>query len=129
MEIHAYAAMLLLFRLSSMVLMGKVVQRQLELFRMPVDEDIKYFRILLFVLSISILVGNFVPAAIDILTIADKLQRSASYVNGTSLVYTLATSVSFLLGSYLIYKLYDVSHKADDIHDKSDHTVLNDKEK
>lgn len=129
MEIHAYAAMLFFFRIASMVLIGKVVLRQLELFKMHVDEDIKYFRILLFVLSISILVGNFVPAVIDLLTIAGELQRSTTYVNGVSLVYTLATSVSFLLGSYLIYKLYDVSQKADDIHNESDHTVLNDKEK
>ena len=129
MEIHAYAATLLLFRLSSMVLMGRVVLRQLELFKMPVDDDIKYFRVLLFVLSISILIGNFIPAIIDILTIADKLERSTSHVNGVSLVYTFATSLSFLLGSYLIYKLYDASQKADDTHDDSDHTVLNDKGK
>lgn len=126
MDIQTYAAILLVIRVISMGLMAAVLFRQLELFRLPVPKDIKWYRIVLFILALGVFLGNIVPAGIDILTIFGEVVRSAKVVNGIGLIYSLDAAGTSLLSSILIFWLYRMSHTVDKSHTESDHTLMND---
>lgn len=128
MDIHTYAAILLVIRIISMTLMGAVIYRQLQLFKLYIDKEIRYYRIVLFVLAIAILAGNVIPAVIDLLTLTGELVRSTKIVNGVSLVYTGAWATTSLLSSILIFWLYRMSHTVDTSHEESEHTLMNNDE-
>lgn len=126
MDIKVYAAILLIVRIASMILMGAVLKRQLQLFKMPIDKEIKHYRIILFLLALAIFAGNIIPATIDFLTIVDGLTRSAKTINGVGLVYSMAWTATSLLSAILIWWLYRMSHNVDESHKDSDHTLTND---
>lgn len=126
MDIKVYAAILLIVRIASMILMGAVLKRQLQLFKMPIDKEIKHYRIILFLLALAIFAGNIIPATIDFLTTVDGLTRSAKTINGVGLVYSMAWAVTSLLSAVLIWWLYRMSHNVDESHKDSDHTLTND---
>ena len=129
MDIHTYAAILLATRVVSMFLMGAVIRRQLQLFKLYIDKEIRHYRIILFVLAIAIFAGNVIPAGIDLLTITGDLVRSSKVVNGVSLVYTGAWATTSLLSSILIFWLYRMSHTVDTSHEESEHTLMNNEDK
>ena len=129
MDIHTYAAILLATRVVSMFLMGAVIRRQLQLFKLYIDKEIRHYRIILFVLAIAIFAGNVIPAGIDLLTITGYLVRSSKVVNGVSLVYTGAWATTSLLSSILIFWLYRMSHTVDTSHEESEHTLMNNEDK
>lgn len=126
MDIKIYAAILLFARIVSMILMGYVLRRQLQLFKLPIDKEIRTYRVILFVLALAIFVGNIVPAVIDMLTVTEVVVRSAKTINGVSLWYTLAWTVSSLLSAILIAWLYSMSHTVDESHQESEHLLTND---
>lgn len=126
MDIHLYAAILLFFRAVSLGLIGIVIKRQLELFKLKIDPEISSYRKRLFYLSITIFVGNLIPAAIDVLTLTDTLTRASQTISGASLVYTGAWVATSTLMALLIHSLYRMSHKVDESHTESDHTLMND---
>lgn len=128
MDIKIYAAILLVARIASMILMALVLKRQLQLFKLPIDKEIRHYRIILFLLALAIFVGNIVPASIDLLTITEVLVRSTQTVNGVSLWYTLAWVITSLLSAVLIFWLYRMSHNVDESHKESDHTLMNDEQ-
>lgn len=126
MDIQLYAAILLIIRIITMVLMGFVLKRQLELFKLPIDKEITLYRKILFALALLIFLGNIIPAAIDLLTLTGDIIRSTRTVNGASLTYTLAWACTSLLSSVLIFWLYRMSHNVDQTHTESEHTLMND---
>ena len=126
MDIQTYAAILLVIRIVSMTLMMFVICRQLELFRLYIDKEIRHYRVMLFVLALAIFGSNLIPAAIDFLTLTGDLERSTQTVNGVSLTYSLAWAVASFLTSVLIYWLYLKSRRVDTSHDESEHTLMND---
>lgn len=125
MDIQLYAAILLTTRIVSLFLMGSVLKRQLELFKLPIDKEIRNYRIILFLLAVAIFAGNIVPALIDLLTILGEITRSTNKINGVGLVYSLAWALTSLLSAILIAWLYRMSHNVDESHDESDHTLTN----
>lgn len=125
MDIKLYASMLLIARVASMVLMALVLRRQIQLFKLPIDKEIRTYRIILFILAVAIFAGNIIPATIDVLTITDVLTRSARTVNGVSLLYTSAWVLTSLLSAILIFWLYRMSHNVDETHKEADHMLVN----
>jgi ethanolamine transporter EutH len=125
MDIKVYAALLLVLRMVSLFFMGSVIKRQLQLFRLYIDKEIRMYRRILFVLAIAIFVGNLIPGLIDILTITGELTRSSKTINGVSLVYSGAWAITSLLSAILIWWLYRMSHTVDRSHDESEHTLMN----
>ena len=108
LSIEVYAVILLIVRLISMGLMWKVIQRQWSLFKKPIDESIKNFRKLLFVIALAIVAGNITPMVIDVLTIFATTDRPP-FVSLTSLAYTFNAAGTALLSSYLIWRLYKLA--------------------
>lgn len=129
MDIHTYATILLAIRIVSMSLMALVIKRQLELFKLFIDKEIRLYRRILFALAVLIFAGNLIPALIDLLTITGDLVRYARTVNGVSLVYTMAWAGTSLLSSILIFWLYRMSHTVDKSHEDSEHTLMNEEHK
>lgn len=125
MDIHTYAVILLVIRIASMILMGLVIKRQLELFRLRVPQEIKLYRVILFVLALGIFIGNITPAIIDVLTIFGDVDRSARIVKPISLLYTIDAAGTALLSSILIFWLYRMSNAADEKFVDSDHILMN----
>lgn len=125
MDIKLYAAILLGTRIVSLFLMGLVLRRQLQLFKLPIDREIRNYRVILFLLALAIFAGNIVPATIDFLTLTEGLTRSAKTINGVGLVYSLAWTATSLLSAVLIFWLYRMSHTVDQSHEDSDHTLTN----
>lgn len=125
MDIHLYASILLVIRIASLILIGAVIKRQLELFKLFIDKEIRTYRRILFVLAIAIFIGNLIPGTIDILTLVGEVTRSAKTISGVSLVYTGAWALTSLLSSVLIFWLYRMSHTVDQSHDESEHTLMN----
>ncbi len=128
MDIHVYAAILLAFRVVSLLLIGIVIKRQLELFKLHIDPEITNFRKRLFLISVTIFIGNLVPAIIDVFTINGELTRSTQTVNMVSLIYSGAWVTTSTLMAYLIHSLYRMSHKVDESHENSDHTLMNEEQ-
>lgn len=126
MDIYTYAAILLFFRVVSIALIGIVIKRQLELFKLRIDPEITAYRKRLFYLSITIFVGNLIPALIDVFTLSGELVRSSPTVNTVSLIYTGAWVVTSTLMAYLIHSLYRMSHTVDESHAESEHVLMND---
>lgn len=112
-----------------MSLMALVIKRQLELFKLFIDKEIRLYRRILFALAVLIFAGNLIPALIDLLTITGDLVRYARTVNGVSLVYTMAWAGTSLLSSILIFWLYRMSHTVDKSHEDSEHTLMNEEHK
>lgn len=129
MDIQLYASILLGIRVVSMFLIGKVILRQIELFKLFIDKEIRTYRRILFVLAVAIFIGNLIPGIIDVLTITGELTRSARTINGVSLWYTGAWAITSLLSSVLIFWLYRMSHNVDESHEDSEHTLMNDDHK
>lgn len=125
MDIKIYAAILLTTRIVSLVLMGLVLKRQLQLFKLPIDKEIRNYRIILFLLAIAIFAGNIVPATIDLMTLLGQITRSTTTINGVGLIYSMAWTLTSLLSGILIFWLYRMSHNVDESHEESDHTLTN----
>lgn len=109
-----------------MILMGSVLKHQLELFKLPIDKEIRLYRKILFALALAIFLGNIIPAGIDLLTLTGDLVRLAKTVNTVSTTYTMAWAATSLLSSILIFWLYRMSHNVDETHTDSEHILTND---
>lgn len=123
-SITLYAAILLLVRIVSMTFITLVLKRQWALLKLPIKnaeqynvKALKHFRIVLFTIVLVIFIGNLVPAIIDIATILQANTGRPDTVNPVSLIYTLTASVTSLISSYLIWRLYRLAADEKDITD------------
>lgn len=123
-SITLYAAILLLVRIVSMTFITLVLKRQWALLKLPIKnaaqydvKALKHFRIVLFMLVLVIFIGNLVPAIIDIATILQANTGRPNTVQPVSLIYTLTASVTSLVSSYLIWRLYRLAADEKDITD------------
>ena len=88
-----------------MALMSVVIRKQWALFKLPIDHSILRFRRTLFFLTLAIFIGNIIPAVIDLLTLFDLTTRPLT-VQLPSVLYSFDNSITALLSSYLIWRLY-----------------------
>jgi len=123
-SITLYAAILLLVRIVSMTFITLVLKRQWELLKLPIKNASQYdvrvlkqFRVVLFTLVLVIFIGNLVPAIIDIATILHANTGRPNTVQPVSLIYTLTASVTSLVSSYLIWRLYRLAADEKDVTD------------
>lgn len=116
-DIQIYAGILLVLRIVSMTFMSMVIAKQVSLFKFSVPKKIRRFRVVLFALAIAILIGNFIPAGINTLTILDVQTGRPAEVHLVSTIYTLNASLVALLSSYLIWRLYRLAANEKEITD------------
>ena len=111
-----YTLILLGLSALAMVLIVKVLVRQIQLFKQPLsDKRVSHFRNVLFTISLVIIAAGIVLMTINVFTLftplAPNLTLSPSYV-----IYSLAQDVQTLLLAYLLWKIYRLA--SDDFNDK-----------
>lgn len=128
MDIKTIAAILLLGHIISASFMVLVVKRQLALSKLPIDPELLPFRKTLSRLSLAILIGNFIPIAIDILTIVttDSLHREET-PSVAGVIYAFSNAVTAVISAYLIWTLYKQAAKTVLIVDQATEVALHKK--
>ena len=106
MSIKLLAAIVLGGQLTSVVLMGFVIRRQLELFKFPIEKEVRLFRRILFMLALVAFLGNLVPTTISILTLTGHITRSTQTVNAASAIYSITNTLVASTSAMLIASLY-----------------------
>lgn len=112
MSIQTYALILLVIRILSDVFILLVLIKQFRLFKFQVDANLRLYRRALFILSLIIFFGNFVPILIDYLTAFSDLQRSVSTVRPISLWYSFSNATTAFLSAFTIWLLYVMAGRA-----------------
>jgi hypothetical protein len=123
MDIQLYAGILLVLRLISMSFIFIVLRKQLALFKQPISDNIRWFRVTLFVLAMAVFIGNIIPAGIDILTVFADLPRSVRTVKPISLLYTMDAAGTSLVSSILIWTLYRMASGEKKLTDRTQHRL------
>lgn len=106
MSIKLLAAIVLGGQLTSVILMGFVIRRQLELFKFPIEKEVRLFRRILFMLALVAFLGNLVPTTISILTLTGHITRSTQTVNAASAIYSITNTLVASTSAMLIASLY-----------------------
>lgn len=94
-----------------MYLLWLVIRRQWGLFKLHIDPELLRFRKILFTLTLGIFIGNFVPLAIDILSIVYTIGRPHQ-IGPITVLYTFSASAMSMLSSYLAWRLYGLAEDA-----------------
>lgn len=126
MDIKDVALLLLLGRIVSVVFISLVIKRQLALFKKPIDPGLVGLRRTLFLLSLGVFVGNLIPIAIDILTIAtaSSLHREDS-PSIAGVTYALSNCVTASVSAVLIWTMYRQAAKTVILVDHNIEVALN----
>lgn len=112
MNIQTYALILLIIRLASDAFILAVLYKQIRLFRYEVEAGLRLYRKALFILSLIIFFGNFVPIAIDLLTVTSELSRAVEVVPTISLWYAFSNAITAFLSAFTIWLLYRMAARA-----------------
>ena len=112
MSIQTYALILLIIRLASDAFILAVLYKQVRLFRFTVEPGLRLYRKALFILSLIIFVGNFVPIAIDTLTVFSDVDRSTTQLSTISLWYAFSNAATAFLSAFTIWLLYRMAARA-----------------
>jgi len=112
MSIQTYALILLIIRLASDAFILAVLYKQLRLFRFWVEPGLRLYRKGLFILSLIIFLGNFIPIAIDAATYFADLERSVSTVRPLALWYSFSNATTAFLSAFTIWLLYRMAARA-----------------
>lgn len=112
MSIQTYALILLIIRLASDAFILAVLYKQVRLFRFWVEPGLRLYRKGLFILSLIIFLGNFIPIVIDWLTVSSDLPRAVSTVPTISLWYAFSNAATAFLSAFTIWLLYRMAARA-----------------
>lgn len=126
-SVEIYVIILLIFRVASMTLIFFVIKRQLDLFKLPIAKKIKHFRVVLFTLATIIFIGNIIPASIDIFTLLGDTNQPQT-IHGISVLYSLSASLTALVSSYLIWKLYRLAADAKKMTDLTENQLTQERD-
>lgn len=124
MDIRVLSWWLLLGQIGSAFFILMVILRQIRLFRLRVPNDIVVFRQILFSLALVIFCGNVVPLTVSVLTILGLVTRSANYINGIGLYYTISNTAVAFFSAILIWLLYRMAAQTVLITEDDEEVVL-----
>jgi hypothetical protein len=116
MSIQTLALLLLFPHGLSVLFISIVIRRQLRLFGTATTLILRRFRKGLFYLSLAILLSNFVPIAIDALTLFINVGRPGS-VGIIGIIYSGANATTCFLSSVFVWQLYRLAADTKDITD------------
>lgn len=134
-SIETLAFILMIAHSGSAVFMTRVLIRQYGLFKVRYDDlgieksltnDIKRFRLTMFVLSCIVFAGNIIPIVIDGITLFgdNSLHRNPT-VPLISLLYAVSNALTALISAYLIYTLYRLAKGSVDQNDLIEKDIAN----
>lgn len=127
-----YVLILLAISAVSMYFITGVLIKQIRLLKAPFvlgeqyDEATKKilvrFRLVLFIISLTIIVMGLIPIGINILTLLTETGRPAT-VRPVSFVYSLGVHLQGLFLAYLVSRLYQLASSEKDFTDNTQHRL------
>lgn len=111
MNLRTLAIILLSGQIFSAVFILLVLMRQLALFRLQVQPGLKWFRVVLFFLALTIFIGNLIPILIDILTIRTPGIRVVHHTNLIGVLYAASNTFVATASALLIWIMYRLAAK------------------
>lgn len=117
------AGMLLVARLAVVAYLAKVISIQVRLRRHPavddngyIDKDVAHFRTKLFLMTVAMLAGNFIPIALDGLIILQHF-GIGEHIRTTPvlLVYAASNAFTMLTAAAMINKMYALANEAEEV--------------
>ena len=106
MNIKTLAAIVLVGQFTSVVLMGFVIKRQLDLFKYSIEKEVRVFRRILFLLALVAFTGHLIPMTISILTLTGGITRSVQTINFAGMIYSITNTLVATASAILIASLY-----------------------
>lgn len=122
------ALILLTARLFAVYLLLKVIAVQDKLMKKPIDSEIMGFRRDLHHLSVALMLSNVPAIILDIFFVLKETGIVWFVSSSTPILvfYTISNALTAVLASVLISRIYRNALKADQSHEQSDHTLMND---
>jgi hypothetical protein len=107
-DINSISAVLFILHLVASGFMFSVIRKQLGLFKKYIDPELRGFRLTLFLLSVSIFMGNLVPLTIDLL---NALGDSPDEVPFGRILYISTNAIVAVISAGLIWSMYRMAAK------------------
>lgn len=102
-DINSISMILFILHLAASLFMLSVIKKQLGLFKKYIDPELRSFRLILFLLSTTIFVGNFVPLIIDFLNAINDAPEDVPFGR---ILYISANAIIAVVSSGLIWSMY-----------------------
>lgn len=107
-DLNSISAILFLLHLAASGFMLSVLRKQLRLFKKRIWPELRSFRRMLFLLSATIFIGNFVPLVIDFLNATNEAPYEVALGR---IVYITTNAIIAVVSSILIWSIYRYSAK------------------
>lgn len=105
-DLIPYILILLSISAVAMVFIGRVITKQLGLFKYSItDRHVRRFRNTLFAISLTIVIMGLIPISINVFTLFRDTGRPDT-VQLVSFIYSLTVHLQTLLLSYLLWRIY-----------------------
>ena len=124
MNIRTLAAIVLIGQSVSFFLMAAVLKKQLALFKLYIEPELKSFRLVLFLLALVIFLGNIIPTSISILTLTRTVTRSVDTINFVGMIYSMSNTLVASFSSVLIWTMYRLAKKTATLVEKNTEIAL-----
>lgn len=102
-DINSISAILFILHLIASGFMLSVIKKQLGLFKKYINPELRAFRLILFLLSMTIFIGNFIPLTIDFI---NAIGDSVSEVAFNRVLYITTNAIIAVVSSGLIWSMY-----------------------
>lgn len=107
-DLNAISTILFILHLAASWFMLSVIIKQLGLFKKYIDPELRTFRLILFLLSTSIFIGNFVPLTIDFL---NAITEAPDEVPFGRILYITSNAIVAVISTGLIWSMYRMAAK------------------
>ena len=107
-DINSISTVLFILHLIASGFMLSVLRKQLGLFKKYIDPELRAFRMVLFLLSTSIFLGNLIPLTIDFI---NAIGDSSSEVPIGRLLYISTNAIVAVISAGLIWSMYRMAAK------------------
>jgi hypothetical protein len=109
MDAKTLAVYLLIGRILSLIVIGIVLRKQVEIFRGRPDPELRQGRIVMMFFAMVLLLGNFIPVVIDIAVIHGDVTRANPSPAG--IAYAFSSNLVSLFSSCALLALYIIAEK------------------
>jgi hypothetical protein len=107
-DINSISTILFILHLIASGFMLSVIRKQLGLFKKYIDPELRAFRLVLFLLSLSIFLGNLIPLTIDFI---NAIGVTSNEVPIGRIVYISSNAIVAVISAALIWSMYRMAAK------------------
>lgn len=108
MTIATVALILLIIRIIGLAFIAMVISVQYRLFKYAIDTGLVRFRMVMFLLGVVLLLSCVMPLYVDYYYAFVNTDIGWEH-NGLVVLYAVNNATSFLVSSYLLWKIYRIA--------------------